>query len=327
MVQHMEAVHPKGRSRVRARRGGLSRDGGIDIAPSREKPVPGDTITTAGEDRIGIFQVKSSQSLFKSYDIDSGISLRLRTLCRAYQRMKWLQCQIRVVPQAPVTTKGGYVCGFIRDPDDGAVTAQELSAAQSAITKKWYETAIVNMPRNVISEWYFTSEGDERRTSSPGKFWVISEGAPSDSIDVIVTINWRVSLTQPTVERVSDYSFTSNFQLHPDLGKSTLRAYYNNVYTADFSSFVPDYIKTLNAKSAFRVPSFNVEYAEGTGDTGTIQCHYVIYDPNDKTMSSSNNAVNSVSAWQSNIATQMLVPCNTLYKFVPWGDSCSVKNF
>jgi len=329
MAQHMAACHgvarggPR-RGRRRLRMGGA---GGLDVAPSRERPVPGDTIDTAGEDRIGIFEVASKSSLFKSYSINSGTSLRLRVLSQAYQRMKWEQCVVRVVPQAPLTTKGGYVCGFIRDPDDAAVTAEELSAAQGSITKKWYETAIVPLPRSVMQEWFYTSEGPEPRTSSPGKFWIISEGAPSDNIDVVVTFNWRVKLTQPTVEHVSDLSFISDFEAISTPGKKRLTLRRGTEETQDFTTYLPDSLKGTTSKHAWRVPSFTIQYKEGTGDTGTYLAHFVVYDPSDKTISPSNNGKDFLpSEWQSDVAREVSIPCNTVYKYVPLGGEC-VRNF
>lgn len=313
-----------GGSRGRRRRA-VGRDGGVDIAPSRQKPVPGDTINTAGEDRVGIFEVATSSALFKSYSIDSGTSLRLRILSQAYQRMRWDSCVIRVVPQAPVTTKGGYVCGFIRDPDDGAVTAAELSAAQGSVTKKWYETAIVPMPRVLNNEWFYTSEGPEPRFVSPGRFWIIGEGAPSDNISVIVTINWRVCLTMPTVEHLSNFSFISNFEGWSSPGHSKIAIYKDGRMSVDASPFLPDGLDKTR-KHVWRVPSFIFEYSEGTGDTGTEWINYVIFDPSDKSLMASNDGKNFIAkVWQADVDKALLIPCNSVYKYVD--DFCGNRDF
>jgi len=151
--QHRRMVHcsennvpvRRTRPRRRQRAGGGGASVG-DIAPSRIPPPSGSRITLSGEDRIFTVDVKKDRSVLSSVSIDSGMSPRLRTIARAYQRVKWNRVTIMVTPQASATTNGGYVCGFVMDPTDQHVTAEQLSSTQGATTKKWYETATVNMP-------------------------------------------------------------------------------------------------------------------------------------------------------------------------------------
>lgn len=303
---------------------------GLDVAPSRTKSVPGQSIRAVGEDRLDIFPVSPKNPLFKSYAIDTGASLRLSSLSQAFQRVRWDSVVVRVVPQAPLTTKGGYVCGFIMDPSDTAVTARELSAAQGSITKKWYESSVVRMPPK--RELLYSSAGEDPRLSIPANFWVISEGNPSDAIDVVLTLEWSVTLMEPTVEHRKDLSFVTGLEIIPEQGKLALswRNCGNNSSSDWDQSGLIDVLKAAtagNVTAFWRVPSYSFEYAEGTGDTGTIQAHFIGYDPKSKVMQPSANGrdFDVTKVWQSNVDIQVLVPIGTYCKFV--GTTACVNSF
>lgn len=107
------------------------------------------------------------------------------TISRAYQRIRWNSVKVIVTPQASTMTNGGYVCGFIMDPEDKTITARDLSASQGAQTKKWYESAVVSMPHK--PDLLYTSPGEEARFTVPASFWIVGEGAPSSDITIVVT--------------------------------------------------------------------------------------------------------------------------------------------
>lgn len=280
---------------------------------------------------MGSFSVTTTSAVFKNFEIASGASLRLAAISKAFQRIAWLDVECRVVPQASLAVSGGYVCGFIMDPLDESVNAAMLTATQGAITKKWYETAVVKMPRK--TELLYTSPGTDPRLNIPAVFWIISEGLPSTNVDVIVTFNWRVSLSYPTVERESDLSVTLAYPIYPYQDNYNLRwktkgSDGKDKFSDDFSSLMPAGVQ-IPAKSGseyhfFRVPTFTIEYFEGTGDTGTMQAHFVVYRPTDKKMYWSSDGQNiGQTAWQGNVdATQCLVPCNTLLRYDGTGNGC-----
>lgn len=311
----------KGRSRGRVRNVRSNNRSFGDVNPSRVRPTPGGTVTLAGEDRVGLYTAKRSATDFISVMIVPRISPRLTNLTKAYQRIKWESVVITVTPQAPLTVSGGYVAGFIMDPDDQTVTAPQLTASQGSITKKWFESGVVNMPRK--PDLLYTSSGEEMRFSSPASFWIITEGPPSQDISIVLTMRWRVRLSVPTAENYSDFNFILSGQILPKKDN------YNLVYespskskTEDFSYVVPSGLST-DSLHFWRVPTFIIEYSEGTGDTGTVQAHFIVYDPSDKKMYySSGGHQKDTTNWQGDVDIQVCVPCGTVCKYSGSGNAC-----
>lgn len=330
MAQHQRDKHPtdgpppakkllnNNRSRRRRRRAG----GTVSLNPSLAPRVRGETTTLSGEDRLDMFTAKRSQTTVVSYNMASSMSLRLSHIAKAYQRIQWLSLTVTVTPQVSVVTNGGYVCGFIMDPSDESVTARQLSAVQGSTTKKWYESCRVSMPRKL--EVLYTSDSEEKRLSIPAKFWLITEGQPSNDVPVVLTVNWRVKLMEPTIETGSSFSFVTVGDIisKPNNYNTTWKKP-DGTKTDDFSEFVPPEVNNIKGLTYFRVPTFTVEYAEGTGDTGTIQCHFIAYDSGDKKMYFSQNGTSlEKNTWQSDVDVQTLVPCGVFCKYVGSGNVC-----
>lgn len=323
--QHKKMVHyssKKATPQVRSRRG-RNRNAGVDIAPSRVPAPKGSTITISGEDRLGAFDIKVGAAVFLNADISPSVSQRIATISRAYQRIKWNSVRIIVTPQASAMTNGGYVTGVIMDPSDRAVTAKDLTSSQGSQTKKWYETASVQMPGK--TDLLYTSTGDDPRLSIPATWWLIGEGAPSSALTVVVTILWSVTLSIPTLEDSAQSSFTLRGEILPKVDN------FNLVYsppgststTEDFSGIIPAAIKDIPGYHYFRVPTFIVEYSEGTGDTGTVQAHFIVYRTEDKRMYYSFDGKNPAQTkWQSGVDLQTLVPCGTFCKYVGQENQC-----
>lgn len=328
-IQHERDAHSKKRSSPPGRRRGVRRvrnaripgSSGLDINPSRSGRVPGGVVTLSGEDRVGLYTVTKSGSTFLKLPISVGASPRLQTMARAFERIRWVSVSFIVTPQAPLTVAGGYVAGFIMDPDDGAATAAQLSASQGSATRKWFESSVLQMPQK--PDLLYTSSSEELRFSSPGNFWIISEGNPSQDISVVVTMRWRVHLSIPTIESVNDGSFTSSGAVVPVPGNYYLGLKKGASTTYDFSQFVPETLRSGSSNHFFRVPTFNIEYSEGSGDTGTIQAHFFVYNASDKRGYASSDGLNKIdTAWQSNVEIQTLIPCDTPFKYVGTGNAC-----
>lgn len=306
-------------------RGGRTRNAGMDFNPTRIPPPLGNTITVSGEDRLASFDVKANQSVFQNFQITPGSSQRLETISRAYQRIKWNSVTVIVTPQASSITNGGYVAGFVMDPTDRSVTAVELSSTQGAQTKKWYEGAVVRMPKK--TDLLYTSPGEDPRFMIPSTFWIAGEGTPSSNITVVVTILWNITLSVPSYENVSSSSFVMSGEVRGKTDNYDLAWYKNGTdpnYTADVSSLIPAHLKLQTGNHFFRVPTFNIEYKEGTGDTGTIQAHFLVYKTDDKKFYySSNGREIFTEKWQSDVqANQVCVPCGTFCKYTGMGNGC-----
>lgn len=322
--QHARASHgsppvrpvPKPPARVAVRRN-RARGTGIGtnmVAPSLSSPVAGSTITVSGTDRVLMFNVEKGSVVFKKVQIDPDVSSRLRALASAYQRIKYNSVKFVVTPQAAAIVSGGYVAGFIPDPDDDSISAADLSASQGSLTRKWYESAIVTMPRK--PDLLYTSEGEEERLVSPGSFWMITEGPPSETTTVVVTIMWTVTLSVPSVHTKSPIVITAA-DYYPVKGQNYM-AFNPEGTNVDFSSLFLKYVPSGDASKSyvFRVPfSFNIEYKEGAGDTGTAQCHFVVYCVADKKLYySSDGKTKSSYKWQSDLDVQLLIPKGTKLK-------------
>lgn len=297
---------------------------GFVINPSRVPTPPGSTITVSGEDRIAAVEIQSGKAIFLSWPISPGMAPRITTLSRAYQRISWQHVKVTVTPQASTAINGGYVCGFSMDPTDNAITASELSATQWSSTKKWYETATVSMPPK--ADLLYTSTGEDPRLSIPSVFWLISEGKPSSSLTVIVTINWTIKLTQPSLEHGHFSGILLNGDIWPVANNYNLELRTGGTTTQTFTSIMPDSVKLNTGYSYFRVPTFNIEYNEGVGDTGTLQMHFVAYNSSDGKMYYSQDGKNiDKNVWQTGVTLQCLVPCSTFLKYAGTGNPCGTQ--
>lgn len=308
----------------RPRRQGIPRIRGIDIAPSRLSSVQGDTLVISGQDRVAAPLFKMGSTGYYSTAISVGVSPRLQTIARAYQRIEYMSCRMVGVPQVSVTTSGGFVAGFIMDPMDVHVTAATLSSAQGSMTRKWYESFDIRMPKK--TDLLYTSAGTDLRLSSPASFWVITEGSPTNDVTLILTFQWTVRLSQPTVENVADDSFTLKGTLFSNQGNWALE--YQKPCTQekidDFSSEIPLHIREVSGRHYFRVPSFIVNYdSEGASGVVADTMHFIVYDTSDKKAyySSDGKTVNTTK-WSAKAEEQDLLPPGTFFKYVGQGNVC-----
>lgn len=327
LQQHKKDVHQSSSKSAkrpgRGRRGG-STNGGVDIAPSRIPTTPGDVIKISGEDRMAAFDIKKNSDIYLSVDISTTVSKRLATIARAYQRIRYDSVKVIVTPQASAMTNGGYVTGFIMDPLDRTITAQDLTSSQGSQTKKWYETASLTMPRK--TDLLYTSVGEDPRLTLPATWWLISEGRSSSDVTIIVTLIWTVTLTQPTLEDTTQSSFTMVGEIRGKQDNYNLLYFPpgQKVGLDDVSSIIPSGVREITGNHFFRVPTFTIEYSEGTGDTGTIQAHFIVYKTADRRLYYSSNGRDIITTtWQGNVeADQVLVPCGTFCKYVGPENQC-----
>lgn len=318
LAQHKKDYHvPKSRTRPPRRgRSGVG-GGGVDVAPSRTRAAPGGVFRLNGEDRLASVVVKKETQTIVSYPVGAFMSPRLGTVSRAFQRLRWDKLVVRVVPQAPLTVKGGYVAGFVMDPADLVVTASSLISHQGSIQKKLYETSILRMPQT--NTLFFTSASEEIRLQEPGIFWFITDGAPAEDITVIITVEWEVSLSYPSLEVKVENSVVVPYNISSYANNYNLK----HGDSQDFSSMMAGIVNSNpNVPQFFlRVPTFTIEYSEGTGDTGTLQMHYLVYTVKDKKMYYSNNGADkSTVPWQSDVEAQIVVAKGVTAIVVPQGN-------
>lgn len=333
LIQHERDAHTKPAVVVnvpRPRRGVRGRGERLpsgDVAPSRTRKAPPQTVRIWGEDRLGLLTFKKNSNGIFVRAIDCGMSPRLSTVARAFQRYRINKVIVRVVPQAPLTMPGGYVAGFVMDPDDNTVTSSQLTSNEGAQQLKNYETGVFRCPRSSGLLW--TSSGGELRLTSPGNFWVCQDGPTNEDTSVVITVEWDVTLSHPTLERDADKSFRLQmYEVVPIQGKNNLGlkdlSKKDKPVSEDFSIVIPGTVQMDVGTHYFRVPTFTIEYKEGTGDTGTIQAHFLVYETTSKTMRYSSSGRDSITdVWQGDVpADQVLVPCGSYVKYEGKGNVC-----
>lgn len=318
-----KAVAPRGRFRGGRGRGRTFRGRanlGFVPAPLSVPANESSNNRVHGEDRVTRYTAHRVGILLERIAIRSDMSPRLSSLSHAYQKMRWERCEIIVSPQAPLTTSGGYVAGFVMDPEDLSVTIEQLASSQGAVTKKWYETSSLVMPTTRMD--YFTQFGTDVRLSSPANFWVISDGNPTQDVAIVVTVRWQVTFTKAAL--ADTYSFTSSYSLTSVKSNYNMQINIDKNWSDDVSAMMPAVLPPTKQYLYYRVPTFMIEYAEGTGDTGTKQMHFVAYHPGTRRMYYSQDGTKiDNTPWQSDLDYQTLIPCGTTFKFAGTGNpSC-----
>lgn len=138
--------------------------------------------------------------------IPSGLP-RLRHIASSYQRIRWKKLAIRFEPMVPTLAAGGYVCGFVPDPDDdlsrGEALDRLLAHSGSKMSKVWQAQTVIH---KCTGDLLFTSAPPkgETRLYSPGRVALIVDSKVSAGKNVAcplsVYIDWEVSLMEPSLE-------------------------------------------------------------------------------------------------------------------------------
>lgn len=313
---------PRGRA-SRGRRGAGSYAGGT--FSTRLPPSSGSEIVVSGEDRLAAIDITTNTAVIKEFPVDASFSPRLTLLARTYQRIQWLALDVNITAYASTMTTGGYIAGFVMDPEDRAVTSKQLATSPGTMIRKHYESSNVVMPK--VATLFYTSGGNEPRFVSPGSFWYIVDGLPSSNIKVVLTARWKVRLSRPFIEGSEDpaLDFFSTGKLVPKQNNYNLQfeVVKGAALSDDTSLFYPPSVLSLRGNQYWRVPSFGIEYSEGTGDTGTITAHFIVYNPDDKKTyySVDGSSIGKVS-WQGDVNIQTAVPCATYCKYAGSGNPC-----
>lgn len=128
---------------------------------------------------------------------------RLKGIAKSFQRIKWVELSFEVHMQNSSATPGGYVAGFVPDPEDSFEGSEDdlnrLTSSPGSKTQKMWESCFVKArpPKTLL----FTSSSVEPRLFSPGQFILLTDGETSatDS-SCTVFVHWKVSLSVPSVE-------------------------------------------------------------------------------------------------------------------------------
>lgn len=129
---------------------------------------------------------------------------RLRTVAKAFQKVRYHYLRFRIEPQVSTATSGGYVASFIRDPSDipptesGPALLNFITAAQGSVTTKWWQKSVV-APK-IGAQDFYTSSSVETREYSPGRFVLAVDGQATQQGNLTVFVEWRVTLHTASLE-------------------------------------------------------------------------------------------------------------------------------
>jgi len=134
---------------------------------------------------------------------------RLSVLCSAFQRIKWHECKLRIVPLNGSTTTAGYTAGVIEDPEltvpaEKSGIIEFLTALRATVVRQaWVEDKTgMQVPVSSRPEM-FTQVGSDVRRFSPGRF-VMAAGGPITNGTFQILLKYDVTLSVPAA-LISDY--------------------------------------------------------------------------------------------------------------------------
>lgn len=203
--------------------------------------------------------------------VSANTTARLLQMSRAFQRIRFSSATLSVTAKGASSTSGGYLVAYVADVFDEP-TIETLGSFQNAQTKKWWEdTSItVSLPPTLF---YTDPKSDTDRWWSPGKFVLMVDGQPSNDISLTLHASISVQLSIPALETdVQETSYVTRENIRFKLDTSQL-------VEADRTG--DGNVRSLVAPEppngiVFRVPPYQMEYSEGSGDTGTIMFEFVI---------------------------------------------------
>lgn len=136
--------------------------------------------------------------------ITPAIAARLQTQASLFQKIQYRSLRFEVQTQTPTTNSGGYVVAYLHDPQmevgTGEAALRALTAIQGTKTSKFWQSTDMNV--KTTQQEYFTLQGNDIRLFSPGRFVVLSDGAPSEAVSITILFHWTVGLTKPALQRL-----------------------------------------------------------------------------------------------------------------------------
>lgn len=314
--------------RTRAGGGGgrgksAKRTGRIPAPSSRLSRHGSGNIEHKAMERVGTYEIEA--------DADPGIVLqlqfspsvlsRLRLLSSGFQRITYNSLVFEVVAKSSTLNAGGYIAGFVPDPDDEGISLTRLAASAGADTYSWWQNADVDAVFKDNQRTFWTSAGGEKRLWSPGIFYIIADGNPTSKLSLTVNVHYWVHLSIPSLESergVSNFSVITPLRVKS--GDAILEA-------ADGTG---DQIEKMvhpvpRPQTILRLPfPLTVEYKEGSGDTGTLPFRFLyvgqwsanggskLYIRNQPTNAEWKES-NVVVKWQADVeSVQQLLPGDVL---------------
>jgi len=293
-----------------------------------------DNLTMRGVERWKTINVTSGASdgnLLTEY-FDHSLVPRLKLCASMFERVRYKQLAFEVVSKAPTSLGGGYVAAFIPDPDlSHAPSVGSAAASPGAVSKKWYESSIVRA--RVPQQLLYTSNGTDKRLSVPGVFVVYVDGPPNGAVSITINVHWSVELSVPSIEPSAADAAPEELTVKGDLYFISGTSNLSMPVGGPNSTYQLFGVRSIPEGAIYRLPYVGgLEYAEGTGDTGTARWTAVKIIPvtgsgaDASVLQAMKDPANPLSVvWQSSVATQPVVVSGTVLKYT--GNLNAAENF
>nr|QIS87996.1 MAG: capsid protein [Khabarov virus] len=205
--------------------------------------------------------------------VAASITKRMAVLTRAFQRIRFLGCTLHIVSKASTSIGGGIIAAFVQDINDNP-SLDTLGCFQDAKSITWWDS--MNVHATIPKTLYYTEPTiSNDRFWSPGKFVVLVDGKPSADVTLTFHITVTVEFSGPGLEdEVSVKQYVTALPLKFDAGTAQLVGLNSDgAKEARASRMIAP--KPVDG-TVFRVRSYQMEYSEGSGDTGTVLFDFLI---------------------------------------------------
>lgn len=288
LQQHRAAVHgapqPQRAIRNRRRGGVLPRETALGAAPaavrSTAKPTSSNQRVpfSTSMERIRTVDLPADTKTGKEIArviINANCTPRLSMMASAFQRVTYTSVKLHVSAKGSSGVGGGYLVAFVADVTDEP-DLNQLGSFEGARTRKfWEDTEVVGTPSN--DKYYTspedTSEGD--RWWSPGKFIVLVDGKPSSAVGLTFHLSITCHLSGTSIERPLPPGASASVVLKNLFFKEGNHTMEDDQKVQDPKQLISPLPDSITTPLIFKVPTFILEYSEGTGDTGTIAFQYL----------------------------------------------------
>lgn len=187
------------------RRGNTSAAVAVARAPAVQ---PAGTLRQKGTDRLGhvekLNEFAAGDTVFAKV-IEPVIAERLGRLSELFQRIRYNSLRIEVRSQTSTSTGGGYVAGFIRDPDaytEGASVLNHIAGLTGSKTANWWQSVVLDVGRtpDLMYTNSSSSKQMELKHVSPGVLVICCDGkATTEGGGLTILLHWDVTLSEPSL--------------------------------------------------------------------------------------------------------------------------------
>nr|QYV43072.1 MAG: capsid protein [Solemoviridae sp.] len=252
----------------------VRRNRGVPVSSSTTTTYGSEDVALSGVDRLTTVEIGtgSKGSLYETV-ITTQLVARLRAVASAFQRIRYQQMEFEIVAKSSSMNSGGYTAGFVPDALEEGVDLIRLVSMRGATTAKIWETKRVacHMP---ATKFYTSSHGGDLRLASPGKFYIFMDGSANQTASLTVNLKWRVVLSAPGLEPMaSEFRIKTGVVVRVTPDRCHLSKWDGTTEDWQVQSFLePTPPNGVILRCLFQI---NIEYFEGTGDTGTLSTRFI----------------------------------------------------